>query len=77
LDLLGEKEYYEKQIATLRSFEDVERIVNSDSLDEDDDEQAQHERAMKISNYANVVLLAFKVWDPNSSPDFHFHLFFA
>jgi len=59
--LSGAKEYYEKQIATLQSFEDVERIVNSDSLEEDDDEQAQHERAMKISNYANMVLLAFKV----------------
>lgn len=58
----GAKEYYEKQIATLQSFEDVERIVNSDSLEEDDDEQAQHERAMKISNYANMVLLAFKIY---------------
>lgn len=58
----GAKEYYEKQIATLQSFEDVERIVNSDSLEEDDDEHAQHERAMKISNYANMVLLAFKIY---------------
>ncbi|KAJ8436772.1 hypothetical protein Cgig2_032000 [Carnegiea gigantea] len=58
----GAKEYYEKQIATLQSFEDVERIVNSDSLEEGGDEQAQHERAMKISNYANMVLLAFKIY---------------
>lgn len=58
----GAKEYYEKQIATLQSFEDVERIVNSDSLVEGVDEQAQHERAMKISNCANMVLLAFKIY---------------
>ena len=29
----------------------------------EDDEQKQSEFAMKISNYANVVLLAFKVFD--------------
>ncbi|KAK4763602.1 hypothetical protein SAY87_013040 [Trapa incisa] len=59
----GEKEYYEKQFATLKSFEEVDKLVLSDSTDEEDlDEQAQHERAMKISNYANVVLLAFKVY---------------
>ncbi|MCI44536.1 metal tolerance protein 4-like, partial [Trifolium medium] len=51
-----EKEYYEKQIATLKSFEEVDAVVESDRIDEDDDkeEQAQQERAMKISNYANV-----------------------
>lgn len=59
----GEKEYYEKQFATLKSFEEVDHVVQSGSLEEDDDdEQAQHERAMKVSNYANVVLLAFKIY---------------
>lgn len=58
----GEKEYYEKQLETLKSFEEVERIVHSDSLEDDDSEQANQERAMKISNYANLVLLAFKIY---------------
>jgi hypothetical protein len=60
---VGEKEYYEKQIATLNSFEEVDAVVESDCIDEDDkEEQAQQERAMKISNYANVVLLILKVY---------------
>ncbi|XP_021728855.1 metal tolerance protein 4-like [Chenopodium quinoa] len=58
----GEKEYYERQFATLKSFEEVDHVVQSDLPEEDDDEQAQHERAMKISNYANIVLLAFKIY---------------
>lgn len=59
---IGEKDYYERQIATLKSFEEVDLAVSSEGLhDEDLEEQAQHERAMKISNYANIVLLAFKV----------------
>ncbi|XP_058744734.1 metal tolerance protein 4-like [Vicia villosa] len=59
----GEKEYYETQFATLKSFEEVDSLVTSDSVDVDDREiQAQHERAMKISNYANIVLLALKIY---------------
>ncbi|KNA14900.1 hypothetical protein SOVF_103030 [Spinacia oleracea] len=58
----GEKEYYERQFSTLKSFEEVDHVVQSGSPEEDDDEQAQHERAMRISNYANVVLLAFKIY---------------
>ncbi|AES70811.1 Mn-specific cation diffusion facilitator transporter MTP8.1 [Medicago truncatula] len=59
----GEKEYYEKQIATLKSFEEVDAVVESDRIDEDDkEEQAQQERAMKISNYANIVLLILKTY---------------
>ncbi|KAG5517669.1 hypothetical protein RHGRI_038155 [Rhododendron griersonianum] len=57
----GEKEYYEKQIATLKSFEEVDSVLQSDEIEEDL-EEAQQERAMKISNYANVVLLAFKIY---------------
>lgn len=58
----GEKEYYEKQLETLKSFEEVDTVVNSGVMDEENlEEEAQHERAMKISNYANIVLLAFKV----------------
>lgn len=59
--LSGEKEYYERQFTTLKSFEEVDHVVQSGSPEEDDDEQAQHERAMRISNYANIVLLVFKV----------------
>ncbi|KAL8217239.1 hypothetical protein R6Q57_024076 [Mikania cordata] len=59
----GEKEYYEKQFATLKSFEEVDAIVSSDGIDEEDlDEQNHQERAMKISNYANILLLAFKIF---------------
>ncbi|KAD4384221.1 hypothetical protein E3N88_24389 [Mikania micrantha] len=59
----GEKEYYEKQLATLKSFEEVDAIVSSDGIEEEDlDEQNQQERAMKISNYANILLLAFKIF---------------
>lgn len=60
--IVGEKEYYERQFDTLKSFEAVDTIVTADSIDEEDlEEQANQERAMKISNYANVLLLALKV----------------
>ncbi|PSR86878.1 Metal tolerance protein [Actinidia chinensis var. chinensis] len=59
----GETEYYERQFATLKSFDEVDSLLKSDSIDEDDlEEQAQHERAMTISNYANMLLLAFKIY---------------
>ncbi|KAL3828895.1 hypothetical protein ACJIZ3_017697 [Penstemon smallii] len=61
---LGEKEYYERQFATLKSFEEVDSIVISEDVifDEDVEEHAQHERAMRISNYANILLLALKIY---------------
>ncbi|CAL4913435.1 unnamed protein product [Urochloa decumbens] len=60
----GEREYYEKQFATLRSFEEVDSIEESNEINEEDElaEQNQSEFAMKISNYANIVLLALKVY---------------
>ncbi|XP_031268838.1 metal tolerance protein 4-like [Pistacia vera] len=58
----GEKEYYERQFETLKSFEEVDSLVDSDFLIEENNEERQHERAMKISNYANVVLLACKIY---------------
>ncbi|PKI42903.1 hypothetical protein CRG98_036701 [Punica granatum] len=61
----GEKEYYEKQFATLRSFEEVESLGSLHVIvdeDQDRNQQAQHERAMKISNWANMLLLAFKIY---------------
>ncbi|KAE9594464.1 hypothetical protein Lal_00001245 [Lupinus albus] len=59
----GEKEYYEKQFATLKSFEEVDSVVLSDGIvEEDSEELAQQERAMKISNYANIILLLLKVY---------------
>ncbi|XP_062076758.1 metal tolerance protein 4-like [Humulus lupulus] len=59
----GEKDYYERQLLTLKSFEEVDSIVQSEGIGEDDlDEQAQHERAMKISNYANIILLGLKIY---------------
>uniref|UniRef100_A0A453IK10 Cation efflux protein transmembrane domain-containing protein n=1 Tax=Aegilops tauschii subsp. strangulata TaxID=200361 RepID=A0A453IK10_AEGTS len=62
--LEGEKEYYEKQFATLRSFEEVDSIEESNVISEEEElmEQRQSEFAMKISNYANVVLLALKIY---------------
>jgi len=66
---LGEREYYEKQFATLRSFEEVDSLEESNGINEDEElaEQIQSEFAMKISNYANIILLALKV---GSSPHF-------
>ncbi|XP_017983744.1 PREDICTED: metal tolerance protein 4 [Theobroma cacao] len=62
----GEKEYYEKQFETLKSFEEADALdASSQSVDgeyDEDKEQAQHETAMKISNYANIILLAFKLY---------------
>ncbi|KAK7290325.1 hypothetical protein RIF29_04653 [Crotalaria pallida] len=59
----GEKEYYEKQFATLQSFEEVDAVVSSDCVaEENNEEQALQERAMKISNYANIVLLILKIY---------------
>ncbi|KAJ4971070.1 hypothetical protein NE237_004169 [Protea cynaroides] len=61
----GEKEYYERQFATLKSFEEVDALETASSMDEvqdDAEEEAQQERAMKISNFANILLLAFKIY---------------
>ncbi|PHT98024.1 Metal tolerance protein 3 [Capsicum chinense] len=59
----GEKKYYERQFETLKSFEEVDIAVASDGIDEEDlEEQAQQERAMTISNYANILLLALKIY---------------
>lgn len=69
----GEREYYRKQLAALKTFEEVEALCmpgefgsdddgDPDADDADDEEQKQSELAMKISNYANIVLLAFKVY---------------
>lgn len=59
----GEKDYYERQFATLKSFEKVDLVVESDEIEEEDlDEQRQQERAMRISNYANILLLALKIY---------------
>ncbi|XP_051142700.1 metal tolerance protein 4-like [Andrographis paniculata] len=57
----GEREYYERQFETLRSFEEADAAAFCDDL-EDPEELAHHERAMKISNYANMLLLVFKVY---------------
>ncbi|KAK6941950.1 Cation efflux protein [Dillenia turbinata] len=59
----GVKEYYERQFATLKSFEEVE-CLDSPPVDEEGDlqQQAQHERAINISNLANIFLLAFKIF---------------
>ncbi|XP_050220435.1 metal tolerance protein 4-like [Mercurialis annua] len=57
------KEYYQRQFETLKSFEEVDSLVTDGTIDaEDDEEEQQAEKAMKISNYANVLLLAFKIY---------------
>ena len=63
LRVQGEKEYYERQFSTLRSFEEVDSTESSNVIEDGSvhAEQVQSERAMKISNLANVLLLAFKV----------------
>ncbi|KAL3841180.1 hypothetical protein ACJIZ3_025771 [Penstemon smallii] len=62
--LEGEKEYYERQFATLRSFEEVDSLDSPNVIDEELDrqEQAQNEKAMNISNWANIFLLIFKIY---------------
>ncbi|KAF8403932.1 hypothetical protein HHK36_012039 [Tetracentron sinense] len=59
----GEKDYYERQFATLKSFEEVDSL-ETPKIDEEKalKEQTQHERAMNISNFANVLLLGFKIY---------------
>ena len=62
--IIGEREYYERQINTMNSFEEVDLLVTSNGIDDEEGqarEDARHERAMMISNYANIILLAFKV----------------
>lgn len=60
----GEREYYEKQFATLQSFEEVDSMNLGNVLDEAQDlaEEKQSEFAMRISNYANIALLALKIY---------------
>lgn len=60
----AEKEYYEKQVATLKSFEEVDALELPLDIDDEEEgnEQAQHERAMNISNGANIVLLVLKIY---------------
>lgn len=61
----GEKEYYEKQFAALKSFEDVDSLRSTNDTDNEEQElieQAQHERAINISNWANILLLALKIY---------------
>lgn len=58
-----------RQLATLKSFEEVESFVarsekyvmDEQSQVEDQAERAAQERAMQISNWANIFLLALKV----------------
>ncbi|CAA7401299.1 unnamed protein product [Spirodela intermedia] len=59
----GEKEYYERQFATLRSFEEVDLLEGAvNDVIDDLEEEMNNEFAMKVSNYANVVLLIFKIY---------------
>lgn len=63
----GEKEYYEKQVATLESFEEVDKLCeNDDQPEEQHGQELQHESAVNIavnvSNFSNVLLLAFKIY---------------
>ncbi|KAG6469265.1 hypothetical protein ZIOFF_073971 [Zingiber officinale] len=59
----GEREYYERQFATLRSFEEVDSLGSAfGTVDFQDDLDAKNEFAMKISNFANIVLLVFKIY---------------
>lgn len=63
--IVAEKEYYERQVSTLKSFGEVDALDIPPDMnvneEEERREQAQHQRAMNISNGANVVLLALKV----------------
>lgn len=64
-----EKEYYQRQLATIKSFEEVETLlarsdeytIDEKTEEEDRAERASQEIAMQISNWANIFLLALKV----------------
>ncbi|XP_031497716.1 metal tolerance protein 4 isoform X1 [Nymphaea colorata] len=58
----GEKEYYRQQFATLRSFEEVDSLPMNDNDSTDELRDRQEEFAIRISNIANVVLLAMKIY---------------
>ncbi|KAF3779388.1 Metal tolerance protein 4 [Nymphaea thermarum] len=58
----GEKEYYRQQFATLRSFEEVDSLPMNDIDSTDELRDRQEEFAIRISNIANVVLLAMKIY---------------
>lgn len=60
----GEKEYYKRQFETLKSFEEVDSLVEptGDEVDSEDIEEKRSEFAMKISNFANIVLLVLKIY---------------
>ncbi|KAD7478220.1 hypothetical protein R6Q59_007669 [Mikania micrantha] len=61
----GEKEYYEKQFAALKSFEEVDSLQSINVTENEEQElieQAQHEKAINISNWANIFLLALKIY---------------
>ncbi|XP_078444386.1 cation efflux family protein isoform X1 [Wolffia australiana] len=61
--LEGEKEYYEKQFATLKSFDEVDLLAGEATEAIDDiEEDASNEFLMKISNCANIVLLILKIY---------------
>ncbi|KAL1193444.1 putative metal tolerance protein C3 [Cardamine amara subsp. amara] len=65
-----EKKYYERQLETLKSFEKVESflarsdeyIMDEKEEEEDRVERAAQEFAMQISNWANIFLLALKIY---------------
>ncbi|XP_078157592.1 metal tolerance protein 4-like isoform X1 [Carex rostrata] len=63
----GEKEYYEKQFETLQSFAEADASTAAGEIDEEEElfentQEARSELLMKISNYANIILLVFKVY---------------
>uniref|UniRef100_A0A0D6QRB0 Uncharacterized protein n=1 Tax=Araucaria cunninghamii TaxID=56994 RepID=A0A0D6QRB0_ARACU len=66
----AEQEYYEKQLATLKSFEEVDSLCEKFQTEElkelECQEDAQREFgvniAVNISNIANVLLLLFKIY---------------
>lgn len=60
----GGEEIPRKTICNTKSLEKVYSLESHNAIDEEQycAEQVQHERAMYISNCANVVLLAFKVF---------------
>ncbi|WZZ05302.1 hypothetical protein YC2023_091223 [Brassica napus] len=65
-----EKKYYKRQLATLKSFEEVEsfiarseeHVIDEKREEEDRAERAAQEMAMQISNWANIFLLSLKIY---------------
>ncbi|CAI9113635.1 OLC1v1014274C1 [Oldenlandia corymbosa var. corymbosa] len=59
----GEQNYYNTQISTIKSMEDVDALLVEDGVEEKNNlAETKDETAINISNYVNMVILAVKMY---------------